>query len=138
MRILVVDDEETSRDKVANLLSDYGECAEATDGSAALCLFGHAHGMGKPFDLITMDVEMPNLRGQDVVRAIRNWERRNEQDLSGKKATIVMLTSMTGAGAIFEAYEQSCDDYVVKPITPAKVRASMEKLGIAAACAGEG
>ena len=138
VRILVVDDEEISRDKVANLLSDYGDCTEAANGSAALCQFGFAHGSGRPFDLITMDIDMPDLRGHEVVQAMRNWEDRSDHGAGDKKAAIVMLSSMTSGDAIFEAFKQACDDYIVKPITPAKVRDCIAKLGIVGLVAGKG
>ena len=130
MKILIVDDEEICRDKIANLLSPYGECVESASGADALCSFGHAIGQGKPFDLVTLDIDMPDLRGQDVVKAIRQWESRNSFILPcARRVKILMLTVMGDASNIFKAFKQTCDDYVVKPITPVKIRASMAKLG---------
>ena len=132
MNILIVDDEEISRDKVSNLLSEYGECTLAEEGSDALCQFGFAHGEGKPFDLITMDIDMPGLRGQDVVKALRRWETRHGVlDSQGRKTVkIVMLTSMSDTGSIFGSFRQFCDDYIVKPVMPEKIKASLAKMGL--------
>ncbi len=131
MKILIVDDEEISRDKVSNLLSEFGECTAAEEGSDALCLFGFAHGEGAHFDLVTMDIDMPGLRGQDVVKAIRRWEsKRVELGADPGRVKIVMLTSMSDSHSIFVSYRHLCDDYIVKPITPEKIWSSLVKVGL--------
>lgn len=131
MKILIVDDEVVSRAKVSKLLSAYGECTEAEEGMMALCLFGFACGNANPFTLVTVDVEMPGLRGPDVVRAIRGWEAKMGNPYPGaKNAKIIMLTSHSDMTNIYDAYKEFCDDYIVKPISPDKIRDSLRKLGL--------
>jgi two-component system, chemotaxis family, chemotaxis protein CheY len=132
MNILIVDDEVVSRSKVAKLLSAYGECTEAEDGATALCLVGYAHGAGKPFDLVTMDIEMPGMRGPDALKAIRAWETKLGRTYpSGKCVKVVMLTSSGDMENVYDSFKQLCDDYIVKPVTPDKIRECVAKLGFA-------
>ena len=136
MNILIVDDELVSRVKITKLLSAYGTCTAVEDGPAALCAFGFAFGSGKPYDLIAMDVDMPGLRGQDVVKAIRSWEtrlgvERPEEFPTRQNVRIVMVTASRDMTVISSSYQQLCDDYLVKPVTPDNIRASLVKLGLA-------
>ena len=132
MRILVVDDDDISRTKITNILSRYGDCVEAEDGQEALCYVGLAMGQGHPFDLITMDVEMPGLKGHDVVKAIRRWEKMIcPSKASFRPVKVVMLTSKTGMKTIYAAHKQSCDQYVIKPVTPENIHECLANIGLA-------
>ena len=67
MRILVVDDEPTLRDMVAELLRDEGYTVRtAADGRAAVALFA-----SEPPDLVLMDVMMPGMDGRAAYMAMR-------------------------------------------------------------------
>ena len=136
MKMLVVDDDLVSRVKVTKLLSAYGQCTAVEDGPAALCAFGFAYGIGKPYDLIALDVEMPGMRGQEVVKAIRAWETRlsveaPEEYPVHQSVKIVMVTSSRDMSIISSSYQQLCDDYIVKPVTPENILASLVKMGLA-------
>lgn len=134
MNILIVDDELISRVKVSKLLSAYGSCTTVEDGPSALCEFAFAYGIGKRFDLVAMDVEMPGMRGQDVVKALRAWETQMEvkhpMEYSGGVSRIVMVTSSSDISVVSSSYKQLCDDYIVKPVTPEKIRTCLVALGL--------
>lgn len=136
MNILIVDDDLVSRVKLTKLLSSYGTCTAVEDGPSALCQFGFAFGIGKPFDLIAMDVEMPGMRGQDAVKAIRQWENKLAVESPmeypvDQCAKIVMVTASSDMATISSSYRQLCDDYIVKPVTPENVQRCLVKLGLA-------
>ena len=83
-----------------------------------------------------MDVEMPGLRGPEVVKAIRDWETRIRVECPmefppGERVKIVMVTASSDMNTVSRSYQQLCDDYLVKPVTPDKVRAALERLGLA-------
>lgn len=131
MNILVVEDEVVSRVKVGKLLAAYGTCAEAEDGPTALCAVGQAHGAGRPFDLITMDIEMPGMRGPEVVKAIRRWEAKIGISYpEGPCVKIVMLTCSADMDNVYSSFKMLCDDYIVKPVTPQKIRDALLRLGM--------
>ncbi|GAF79962.1 unnamed protein product [marine sediment metagenome] len=63
MRGLIVDDEFVSRKKAQRIMSQYGECDIATNGTETLEAFRLAHDEGRPYDLITMDILIPDMDG---------------------------------------------------------------------------
>ncbi|HPS93510.1 MAG TPA: response regulator, partial [Deltaproteobacteria bacterium] len=63
MKILVVDDELVSRMKMKRIMDSLGECKEADMGSQAVALFRDAWKREAPFDLITLDITMPEMDG---------------------------------------------------------------------------
>jgi len=74
MRVLIVDDEFVSRKKAQRIMSQYGECDIATNGTETLEAFRFAHDEGKPYALIIMDILMPDMDGSEATKAIRNLE----------------------------------------------------------------
>ena len=76
MRILVVDDELVNRKKMEKILSSFGECKAIDSGKTALKAVEAAIEKGEPFDLITLDVSMPQMDGTEVLYEIRNMEQQ--------------------------------------------------------------
>src|SRR4051812_37310127 len=73
LRVLVVDDEEPVRLFVQRVLSDAGhQTALAVDGDDALAVAGQQG----PFDLLVTDLHMPNLRGDELARRLRQSDPR--------------------------------------------------------------
>ena len=103
--VLVVDDNELNRDALACLLRfQQYEVQSAADGLEALSLI-EAH----KFDLVVLDVEMPDLTGLDVLTRIR--ATRSQTDLP-----VIMLTARTHGPDIVEAFRLGANDYLTKPI----------------------
>jgi two-component system, chemotaxis family, chemotaxis protein CheY len=74
MKILIADDNETSR-KLLNLaFIGKAECEFASMGIEALDVFDQANDAGRPFDLIILDVLMPKMDGLEVLKRIRETE----------------------------------------------------------------
>ena len=63
MRILIVDDDLISRTKLKVILDHFGRCEVKTGGREALAAVREAQDTGVPFDLICLDVQMPDLNG---------------------------------------------------------------------------
>ncbi len=71
-RFLVVDDNRLNLDIMEHLLARHGvEVQTLLEGQAAAGLLASAHGEGKPFDLCILDIQMPDMSGFEVARAIR-------------------------------------------------------------------
>jgi two-component system chemotaxis response regulator CheY len=131
MRILVVDDDSVSRMKLSAILRGYGTCETADDGAEAIKLFEEAHKDLSAYDLITMDIEMPDMSGQDVVNKIRETEALLKLT-NGQAAKILMVTAKTSLKEVSSSYYRGCNGYLTKPINPAAVAKALEELGIRA------
>ena len=116
-KILVVDDEHDIRALTGKMLSSEGYyVAFAEDGEEALELM-KAH----DYDLVILDVMMPNKHGLDVVRAMKRDERLKTVP------TIIFSALGTGTRLILED-ENQADDYIQKPFMRKEFLHKVEKL----------
>lgn len=104
-RILIVDDVEDNRMVLARRFERRGySIAEADCGMAALAAIE-----GDEFDLVLLDVMMPDLEGTEVLRRIR--ETRSSAELP-----VIMVTARTASEDIVHALKAGADDYITKPV----------------------
>jgi len=116
-RVLLVEDSETNRLVATTLLTKAGYRVEtAADGRAALDAVTNAR-----FDLVLMDVAMPELDGFQATRAIRA--------MSGPVSTvpIVAMTANAMAGDRARCLDAGMDDYLPKPLPKAQLLAMVER-----------
>lgn len=115
MKTLIVDDEILNCKLLQSLLKDYGECSIAKDGDLAIQLFEKALKKQEPFNLVCLDIMMPEKDGYEVLRAIRNLE----QDYSlqtAQRSRIIMITALSERENKTKAFYENCDGYLIKPI----------------------
>ena len=104
MRILIVDDESNIRSLIAKYAVHEGYRAdEAADGAQAVDMC-----RGTSYDLIIMDVMMPEMNGFAAVREIRRFSQ----------APVLMLSARGEEYDRIHGFELGVDDYVVKPFSP--------------------
>lgn len=119
IRVLVVDDSVVIRRLVAEALSTDASIevvGTASNGRLALAKVAQ---LGP--DVITMDVEMPEMNGIEAVRELRR---------SGHQMPIVMFSTLTekGAAATLDALVAGASDYVTKPSGTGSVQESLERV----------
>ena len=128
MRILVVDDELVSRKKMTKIISDFGQCDSVKNGKAAISAVKTALEDWKLFDLITLDVSMPDINGTEVLLTIRKLEE--ERGLaSEEKSKILMVTAHSDIETVRSCAGQ-CDGYVIKPFNKETMVEKMKRIGI--------
>ena len=130
MKTLVAEDDFVSRTVLQEILTPYGACHLAVDGEEALAAYDRSIIIGEPYDLICLDIMMPKLDGQEVLRRIR--EREKEQGIGGSDmAKILMVTALGDPKNIMTALVKgSCEGYLVKPIRRDKLLGQLRKLGM--------
>ena len=117
MKILIADDEHPNRVLMDKLLSRYGTCMLTENGEEAVQAVKWSHEDNEPFDLICLDIVMPELSGLDALKEIRDLETKNGFD-GDKESKILMCTSMNTDEHFTEAFfVGGCTDYITKPIT---------------------
>jgi class 3 adenylate cyclase len=119
-RLLVVDDNKINRMILSRTLETYGHVVEtANDGK---------EGMEKlrsgEFDLMLLDIEMPEMNGFEVLEACL-------KDVELRQIPIIMTSAMEELDAVVKCVELGAEDYLTKPVNPillrARVNASLEK-----------
>ncbi len=129
-KILIVDDSASIREELTAILSPIAECHLAADGREAVDLIRKTQGEKKNFDLVIMDVIMPEKDGLTAVKEIREFEQ--EQGWSGDKTlTIVIATTIKDPSRILIAqYECGADAYIAKPFTEKTVLQTLRNNGL--------
>lgn len=125
----MVDDEIVCRTKLAELYSRYGSCDKAPNGEIAMKLFQEAHKELVPYDLVSMDVEMPGMTGTEVVRRMREIETLLDVP-PAKAAKVLMVTTREDIKTVAQSYGEGCDEYLNKPATSDDVREALLNLGL--------
>ena len=122
LNILIVEDEFISRLMLKELLSQFGTCKIATNGREAVDVLHESYRdpEGK-FDLVCLDIMMPEMDGHEVLKEIRNIERRN--GLKGEEITkVMMVTALDDARNIMEAFVfGGCQAYLTKPVSKGRL-----------------
>jgi len=127
LRILVVEDDFVSRLLMQKLLSPYGQCDVSEDGIEAIESFRSAWERSTPYDLICLDIMMPNMDGQEALKIIRSVEEEKGLSL-GKGVKIIMTTALSDSKNIFGAFNKGCESYINKPIDRNKLISELKKL----------
>lgn len=116
MRALIVEDDFTSRKILQKILAPYGEADVAVNGKEAVTAFNSAFDEARPYDLVCMDIMMPEMDGQEALRRIRGIEKTRGVPPS-EEVRVVMTTALDDPKNVVEAYYKGgATSYVPKPI----------------------
>lgn len=119
-RVLVVDDEpETARAHAAYVdrVPGFATGAIAANGNAALALMDAARDAGAPFDLVLLDMTLPDLHGIDVARRMRG---------RGYTVDIIAITAVRELSVVRSAVATGITQYLIKPFTFAAFSEKLE------------
>ena len=115
--------------RLALLLKRFGPCDIASDGVEALEAVELALKEREQYDLICLDIQMPNLNGQDCLAGIRKREEEFGIPL-GHGAKVLMATAFDDSENVFKAFRHNADGYLTKPILSEQLISMVEKLGL--------
>ncbi|MBF0582681.1 MAG: PAS domain S-box protein [Magnetococcales bacterium] len=108
LRILIVEDAQENQELIlAYLKKSPHYTAIANDGLEAV-----ARVKEEPFDLILMDIQMPNMDGYAATRTIRQWEREEKRE----PLIIMALSAHVSVDRMEESLTAGCDGHLAKPI----------------------
>lgn len=115
LRVLVVDDNVTTRRILGDMLDSFGcRTGHAQNGPAALRALEFAARRDESFDVVLLDSEMPQMSGLEVLRAMGQYPALQSLD-------VVMMTSVTGLSAVIEREELGWAAYLTKPVSQSQL-----------------
>jgi two-component system chemotaxis response regulator CheY len=127
MKTLIVEDDFTSRLVLQEFLNPYGPSHIAVNGTEAVEAVRTALEAGEHYDLVCLDIMMPEMDGQTALKRIRDLEEARGI-LFTKAAKIVMTSALHDVKNIVGAFSGMCDAYLIKPIDRARMLDEMRKL----------
>ena len=119
-RLLVVDDNKVNRLLLGRSLEQQGHSIEMAENGRQALEMMHS----KPFDLILLDIEMPEMNGYEVLE-------KAASDLQLRDIPIIITSALEEVDSVVKCIEMGAEDYLTKPVNPvllkARIGASLEK-----------
>lgn len=130
MKVLIAEDDVTSRKLLQSILSAYGTCELAADGEEAVAAFKAAIEQGAPYDLVCMDIMMPKMDGHEALAQMREIEKglgiTPEREIKA-----IMTTALGDPKNVVKAlYREGATAYLVKPIAKKKLLEEIMRMGL--------
>ncbi|WP_319779512.1 response regulator [Maridesulfovibrio sp.] len=129
MRVLIVDDDFYCRNMLHEIMKPYAQCDIAVNGEEAVFAFKRGLESGNTYDLVCLDLVMPEMDGQQALREIRSIEKDFKiNDDSGVK--VIVTTMLDDRKETHDAFFLGgATSYLVKPIEEDKLVKELKNLG---------
>jgi CheY-like chemotaxis protein len=125
LSILVAEDNEINALLMRSLLTKLGHrVVIVTNGEAALESWLAAQSAGTPYDLVLMDIQMPQLDGIEAAKRIRAREAGGP----GRRTPILALTANTLVEDRYACFEAGMDGFLIKPLDREKLAEALAEL----------
>jgi two-component system chemotaxis response regulator CheY len=129
LKTLIVEDEITSRVLLRELLKRYGLPHVAMNGKEAVEAVSAALNALEPYDLICLDIMMPEMNGQEALKKIRQMEAEAGIE-PVRRAKVIMTTAHADKDNVLQAIQSQCDYFLVKPIDGRALLEELRRMGL--------
>lgn len=126
LKFLVVDDDFINRLLLQRILESYGTVHMAANGKEAVQSVITAIQAGQTYDLVCLDIMMPEMNGEEALMQIRKEERKAGIPI-GKGMKVFMITAVDDSKRIMTSFRNNCDGYIIKPVSKSKLIEQLEK-----------
>ncbi len=128
MKVLIVEDDAVSRKMIEMLMKPLVDKYDlAKDGLIAMDFFSKALETKEIYDLVLLDIMLPKMDGQTLLQEFRKLETKNSI-LGSSGCKIIMVSALSDAGNIMEAFKNQCDGYLTKPYDKKNLLDELKKL----------
>jgi two-component system chemotaxis response regulator CheY len=110
------------------MLSKYGDCDSVGNGREAVETFAAARLGGLGYDLVCLDVRMPEIEGPQALQEIRKIEKDNR--VPSGLARVFMTTSVGDREIVAGSIKFKCDAYLLKPINLKRLEERLQFFGL--------
>jgi two-component system, chemotaxis family, chemotaxis protein CheY len=134
-RILIMEDDPISGKLMQKYLEPFGDCTLVVDGMDAVRLFEQALAEGGIYQLLLLDIMVPEIHGKDVLRRVREIEEQYGVP-EKRRSRVIMTTALSDAANVVESFKSKCDSYLIKPIDRKVLIQEIAQLGFDTAAIG--
>lgn len=124
MKILILEDDRITGTLLLRILTKFGDCVWVEDGRMAVDFFEEGFRNHHAFDLICMDLILPSMNGQEVLRYLRKVERKE----SIQRTKVLVITAYGDQKNISRAFRHQCDGYLIKPVEKEKLEKIVQRI----------
>ena len=129
MKSLVVEHEFTARAVLSRILSRYGPCDIAVDGTEAIEAARRAYEKAEPYDLVTLDLSLPEFEGANALEQIHRAEK--EAGISFLQGTRVLaITAVEDARTVAALYKAGCEAYLLEPVNEIAIVEKLSEMSL--------
>jgi CheY-like chemotaxis protein len=118
-RVLLIEDNKVNQELIARYLQLFGH--QVTIAGTGLAALQHAQESPAEFDVILLDMNLPDLDGWEVARRLK-------ADLRSARLPIIAVTAHAMVGDREKVLAAGCDDYTTKPIDFAVLISKIEQI----------
>lgn len=130
LKILVVEDDIVTRQVITKMLLSYGNCDIAVNGDEAIKSYRFSLEEKIPYDLICLDIVMPEVDGHQALREIREMEETYGVP-DNKAVNIIMVTALNDPKNAIRAFKKKgAIAYITKPIDKEELLGEIRTLGL--------
>ena len=131
MKTLIVDDNFIARRFLKDALAPFGDCDVVTDGREAVQAFRLAWEDKAPYDLICMDIMMPDMDGHEALQKIRAIEEQIGINLSKKEVKVIMVSALDDPKNVVHAFAKGgATSFLVKPVSQDDLVEKIKEMGL--------
>lgn len=128
-RMLIVEDSYENSLLLKGALGPYGDCDLAPTGSIALALFSEARKQGIAYEFIALDLNLPDMSGNKILKLIRSVEKLDKARGTDHHAYIVVISASKDRNSIIEAAQNGVNSYILKPFSFGNIKVELSKAG---------
>ncbi|HEY5960851.1 MAG TPA: response regulator [Polyangiaceae bacterium] len=129
MKSLIVEDDSISSLVLVELLKPLGTVEAFESGQPAIDAIQRGLSADKPYDLVCLDIMLPDMDGHEILKAIRIAEMDAGYPI-GRGSKIVMVTALRDKTNVMNAFRSACDGYLPKPFDRARLHELLLSLGL--------
>ncbi len=120
IKVLIVEDVSFIGLIIQRILAPWAKCDFAVNGVMAIDSYTRAIGGGNPYDLICLDLLLPEMDGFEVMENIRKFENDIGID-EENRVKILVISTFNDAKTVSKARRMGCDRYISKPFNRHKI-----------------
>lgn len=116
LRFLVIEDSPATGELLRHVLGEHGECCLCATGDEGLLRFRQALRDGRPFDLVILGLELPDICGSEVLKNLRGMEQLHGCRGLEDRSRVIINAASPDLEPLHACLSQEADGYLIKPV----------------------